>query len=285
MKDGFKKIIDIFRKVKDLTVVGIGNVIANAITGIFWIYLASIITTEEYGKISYFIAIASIASVISFLGAGNTIVIYTAKKIPIQSTVSLISSVSSIVVSIVLFLIFYNLGVSLYIIGYVIFGIAMHDVLGNKLYKDYSKFFIIQRILLVVFALLLYYIFGYQGVIIGFALSFFPFIIHTFKVLKKSKIDFGLFKPKFGFMMNSYSLDLSKVFSNYTDRLIIFSLFGFGLLGNYQLGIQFLMVLSILPTVVFTYMLPQEASKKGHKKIWTCNSGTHSFCYLTSLIR
>ena len=41
---------------------GIATFIANGIGGVFWLYIASLLGTEEYGKVTYFISIAIIAS-------------------------------------------------------------------------------------------------------------------------------------------------------------------------------------------------------------------------------
>lgn len=262
--DRIKKIVTRF---KDLTTIGFANVISSAISGIFWFYIAALLGTEHYGEVSYFIAISVIASTISFLGAGNTIVVYTAKGEKIQPPVFLISSISGIITSIVLFFIFYNLGVSLYIIGYIIFGLATAEILGRKLYSSYSKYLITQKILMAGLAIAAYYTIGSQGVILGIALSFFPYFIRLYKGFKDSKMDFSILKPHFGFMMNSYVLDLSRTFSSYTDKLIVAPMFGFVLLGNYQLGVQFLSFLSILPSIVYQYILPQDASGNPNKKL------------------
>jgi len=175
------KIKVIFSRFKDLTTIGFANVISSAISGIFWFYLASLLGTEHYGEVSYFIAIAGIVSVISFLGSGTTLVIYTAKGEKILSTIFSITVITSIISSIVLFFVFNNIGVSLYIIGYVIFGLATAELIGKKLYKDYSKYIITQKILFVAFTLFFYYIMGPQGVILGYALSFFPYFLRIYK--------------------------------------------------------------------------------------------------------
>ena len=260
MTHGWNKIKSIVTRFKDLTTLGFANILSSAISGIFWIYLASLLGTEHYGEISYFIAIAGIVSTVSFFGAGNTIIVYTAKGEKIQSAIFFITIISSLIASIVLFFIFYNVGVSLYILGYVIFNLATAEILGRKLYTDYSKYLLTQKILFVGFALAFYYLIGPQGVILGFAVSFFPYFLRVYKGFKESKIDMPAMKSRFGFMMNSYGLDLSKTFSGQTDKLIIAPILGFALLGNYQLGIQFLSLLSLLPNIVYQYILPHDAS-------------------------
>ena len=93
------KIWNLVTRFKDLSTLGFANLISNAISGIFWFYLASLLGTSHYGEISYFIAIAGIASVISFLGAGNTIVIYTAKGEKVQAPIFFVTIITSIVTS------------------------------------------------------------------------------------------------------------------------------------------------------------------------------------------
>jgi len=267
MTNRWDKIKYLVRRFKDLTTIGFANVTSSAISGVFWFYLASLLGTTHYGEISYFIAISSIASIVSFLGTGNTIIVYTAKGEKIQSTLFFITIVSSFIASIVLFFVFYNLGVSLYILGYAIFGLATSEILGRKLYKDYSKYLITQKILFVGFTLAFYYLMGPQGVILGYAVSFFPYFFRIYRGFRESKIDFSVIKPRFGFMMNNYVLDLSRAFSGQTDKLIIGPMLGFALLGNYQLGIQFLSLLSLLPSIVYQYILPQDASGNPNKKL------------------
>ena len=52
-----------------------------------------------------------------------------------------------------------------------------------------------------------------------------------------------------------------------TDKLIIAPLLGFALLGNYQLGLQFLAMLNILPAIVYKYVLPHDASGESSIKL------------------
>jgi len=267
MRDKFNRIKDLFIRFKGLTTLGFGNITSAGISAIFWFYLASLLGAEDYGQVSYFIAIASISSTISFLGAGNTIIVYTAKGEKIQSPIFFISIISSAVTLIAVFIIFSHIGISLYILGYVIFSLATSELLGKKMYGNYTKYLITQKILMTGFAILFYYFLGVEGVILGIALSFFPYSIRIYKSFKESKIDLKLIKPRFGFMMNSYALDLSRTFSASTDKLLIFPMFGFAILGHYQLGIQFLSILSIIPSIVYQFILPEDSSGNSNQKL------------------
>lgn len=247
--------------------VGFGNITASLISGIFWFYFASLLGAEQYGEVSYFIAIAGIASTISFLGLGNVVIVYTAKGEKIQPPIFVVGIVSSIISVIAVFLIFSQIGVSLYVFGYVIFSLATAEILGKKQYKNYSIYLITQKILMVAFALFFYYIIGLEGVILGIGLSFFPYITRIYKSFRRDKINFSLVRSRVGFIINSYTLDLSRTFSGYTDKLIVAPLFGFAILGNYQLGIQILSILSILPGIVYQYILPRDSSGESNKKL------------------
>jgi len=90
-------------KIKDVLNVGIGNVAASAISAIFWLYVATILGTEKYGEISYLLAIANIAYVVCFLGSGNTITVFTAKENKIQSTIYVVTVMSSAIITIITF--------------------------------------------------------------------------------------------------------------------------------------------------------------------------------------
>jgi O-antigen/teichoic acid export membrane protein len=262
----------IFNKVtslKDLASVGIANVAGTLISGIFWLVLARLMDAEQYGEINYFIAIASVASAISFLGAADALMVFSAKKTRIESPLLIITTITSIICALVLFTLFSNIEISLYVIGYVIFNHLIYESLGRKLYPSFSKYFIIQRLLLVTFALGFFFLLGPMGVVLGYALSFFPFLLKIYKKYKISKNEFSLLKEKIPFMRDSYGLSLLIVTSGYVDKLIIAQLFGYSFLGNYQLSFQILMILTTISGIVFSYLLPQEASGKSHKKLWT----------------
>lgn len=249
-----------FSGLKDLTAMGIANVIGNVISAIFWFYLAALLGAENYGEVSYWIAIASIAATFPLLGSANTITVYTAKKVNILPAVSLISISASVITAIILIIIFENPSISLFAIGYVILNISFAELLGRKFYRSYAKAFVIQKSLVVVFCISLYFIMGVNGVILGFALAYLPFSYLIAKRIKQLGLDLSVLKPRLRFMMNNYTTDLSSVFSQNIDKLIIGPMLGFALLGNYYLGIQFLSVLTIFPGLIFSYILPQDAS-------------------------
>jgi len=260
MTNKILKIKNLFKKFEDLSSIGIANFLGTIISTLFWLFLATVITTEEYGQISYFIAIGSIGSVFGLVGGGTAITVYTAKKIPIASTILLISMIASTISAIAVLIIIQNPIVSLFVIAYVIFGLTTAYYLGQKQFKKYSKIFIIQKITFVVLAIPLNYILGVNGIVLALSLSFLVPSYSFFKIFKEMKIDFKLLNTKKRFIQDNYGKDILNVVASQFDKIIIAPFFGFALLGNYYLGLQFLSALAIIPVVVVQYTLTQDAS-------------------------
>ena len=268
MKDIWKKFKDINSKFRDLSFYSVGTLVTNGIGGIFWLYMASLLGTEGYGEISYLISIAIMAGTISLAGMSNLLIVYGAKNIKIQSTIFLIGLISSgITASIVFFVINNDITISLYIIGYVIFTLVTAELIGQKLFSKYSKIIIIQKIMLVVFSIILYHIIGLQGIMLGIAISFLLFIILMFKTFRKIKINFPILKSRYKFSINSFLLDISNAFNGSLDKIIIAPILGFSLLGNYQLGLQFIGLLYLIPGMLFSYALSHDASGNSTKLV------------------
>ena len=68
------------KKINDLFSLSIANIGGSGLTAIFWFIIAALLVPSEYGQIQYFISIAGLAYVISLLGTGEVISVYTAKK-------------------------------------------------------------------------------------------------------------------------------------------------------------------------------------------------------------
>ena len=256
-----EKIKILYQNFKGLSTISTATVITSGLGALFWFYMASAMGADAYGQISYFIAIAIIGSRISLLGLGNTMMVYTAKGVKIQPPIYLIAILGSVITSLVLFFVFlYDVEISLYVIGFVTFSLITSDLLGRKQYKSYAKYVISQKIILIILSVSLYHIIGLTGVILGIAISFLPYLFVIYKEFKKSRIDFSLIRSRRKFITNNYVNDLTSAFHGEIDKLIVAPMLGFALLGNYQLAMQFFMILTILPTTVFQYILPHDAS-------------------------
>ena len=158
-------------KIRNISYIGFADILSKALASIFWFYIASVLSPSYYGEISYVFSIVGISSTLGLLGSSNTVSIYVAKKIPIESTLYFLTLVTGIASSIVLFLIFFDIGLSFLNIGLLIFSLVIAEFLGNQLYKTYAKIIIIQKILFVIFAISFYNIFGEEFIVLGIALS------------------------------------------------------------------------------------------------------------------
>ena len=274
MKLGWDFIRSLLHDTKDVQHVGIGNIAGKVIVGIFWFYMATVLGSENYGQVIYLIALGSMGAAISMVGTSNTLIVYTAKKVPIESALYSIALILGTAAAIVLYIFSSNIIVSIFVFGYIFYNLGVAQLLGNKLYKKYAIILIIQKILFVSLALLFYHIIGFEGVVLGFALSMLVFSYIVLKEFRNTKIDFKILKPRFGFMINNYALTIEKVLNGQVDKLIIAPIFGFALLGNYALSIQFLSIMLIIPSIVFQYTLSQDATGNLSKKIKKVSIGS-----------
>ena len=266
---------------KDISTIGVASIAGSGIAAIFWIYLAALMGAENYGELAFYISIASVATSISFIGGPAAITVLVAKKIKIESTIYFISITASIISGIVLYIAFTNIGLSIYVLGAVIYNLSVSELLGRKRYREYSIYFTLQKILFVILALVLYYVIGPEGVLIGIGLSFMPFLIQIYSGFKNYNISFQLLKTKWKFVTNNFFIDLSVVLNNQIDRLIIGPMFGFVILGNYYLAIQVLMVLTLIPEIVRKYTIPEDSSGVNTTKIKIITVG---FSFVLALI-
>ena len=267
MTNLWENIKNLVSNTRDLQYVGIANLVTKGIAGIFWLYIATLMTVESYGQISYLIAIATMATRFSLFGSAQTIIVYTAKKVAIQPPVYIISLILGAISSIVVYFILNEIIISIFIISSIIFDLGIASLLGSKLYKKYAQYFIIQKIVFTILALSLFFIIGPTGIILGIAISFLCLIPIVVKGFTNNKLDFSILKSRKGFMINSYSLNIEKIFSGQIDKIVIVPLLGFAALGNYQLGFQFLALMLMIPSLVYTYTLPRDASGISTKKI------------------
>jgi O-antigen/teichoic acid export membrane protein len=259
------------KNVLEPLLLGSSNLISSVIRALFWLAIASIVSTTSYGELNYYIAAAILASTLSVAGLNFTTMTYLAKgfeKIVRQANVLvlLLSSVSAIILAIIL----NNITVGLLVLALSSFAMTGAEFLGRKQYKRFSILIIVSAAAQAIIALSLYYLFGINGIILGYALPFLVASYPFFRSIKSASLSFEEIKPRMSFSLHSYSVSVSQSIATYADKLLIAPIFGFEMLGLYQLGFQFLMFVAVIPSSLYQYLLPQEASgieRKGVKKI------------------
>ena len=257
-------------KIKDLGKISVGDTVGSALGAIFWFYLASQIEPEQYGEIQWIIGIASAISYIALFGSQNTIIVFAAKNLKIQSTLYFISLISSLVLStsvVIFFPSFYQIDVGIILFAYVINTLAIGDLLGRKLYSTYSKYVILQKCLTVILGISFFHVFGYESIIFALGFSYLFYLKRIIKNFQEMKIDFSLLKPRLGFIVNNYFLFLSAGFHGQIDKILVAPILGFVVLGNFSLGMQFIAVMSIFSGMIFKYLLAQDASNVENNRL------------------
>lgn len=258
------RILGIIRADSGLTYVGLGNFIALGVGGLFWFVIASMLTAEDYGELNYYISVASVSSVISMLGLGTTVITYVAKgSKKIASQANFVVLLSNAIGAVALMTIT-NYYTGLLLVGISFFSMTISETLGMKLYKKYFLLLVAERATQIGLAIALYYAIGLQGVIIGYTLGALTFSYSFFRSLRNISFDVSELKSRFAFLLHNYAFNISETLALHADKLIIAPVFGFTVLGFYQLGFQFLMVLGVIPASLFYYLLPQFSS--GNKK-------------------
>lgn len=254
-------------ELKNIASVGLGEISGSLITIGFWFYLANILEVANFGQVHFFLGIAGMAYIISLVGTPYSITVYVAKKINLESTLVFLSIVIGIISSLVLLVIYQRVDISILVLGYIIFESSASYMLGKKQFVKNTKFLLIQKSLMVIFAISLFHVFGLEGIILGFALSFIHYIWIIIKIFKNQNTDFKIFKEKQKFVFNNYFMNVIGGIRGQIDKIIIGPLIGFEILGNYALALLAYSGLMIFSNAMFKYILPHQTTKTLNKKI------------------
>jgi O-antigen/teichoic acid export membrane protein len=248
---------------KGLVYIIIGNIVGALLTGGFWLLLASLQSVEEYGQTSYMISMASLASSFALLGLNTAITTFIPKgHEKIHVAANQVVLISSIIAALIVAQRDWLLG--FFVVGMSFWMMSIYEFLGRKSYKQYAIANIGARGCQLLLSIVLYYLIGIPGIIIGFTISFFLFSQRYILSMKYFNKDFSEISGKMKFALHSYSFNMSNALLMYFDKIIIPPIFGYAILGYYQLGFQFLMFLGMIPISFFQYLIPEESS--GNKK-------------------
>jgi len=257
----------LLNKIKELLALGSANLISSIIFGLFWIFLATILSTNDYGEIGFFFSVANIGSSIALLGIGGTIVVYEAKKQNIFPASFVIVLISATISSVLAFVLTQNLIVSFLLFGMTVFYVILSGLNGNKRYRDYSTHLILRAFVTIGLSFILFQFYGIDGILFGYFISSLLIIKELKSLLKNKEFNFSVLRSKVKFMAFSYGNRMSRVLLWSGDKLLIGSMFGFSFLGNYYFAVQVLMLLDTIPRAIAQYLIPQESEGQKNKKI------------------
>jgi len=251
---------------KGLALIGSADLIGSAISAIFWLVVASLLLVEEYGEISYFIAIASLG-MCCVVGSPETLMVFSTKHQKIIPTLLLLTLIFAVAGSVIAFIIVQRFEIIFLIFSFIVLEASITLLVGKKLYTKYSKFLLTQKILQFAIGIGLYFSLGVNGVLIGITLANFSLIPIFYKELRYYKIDFSLLKPKKEFIMNTHLIYLISVFRRDIDKIIVVPILGFTVLGNFALTLQFFTIMMILSSISYKYLLPKDVSGEKNAKL------------------
>ena len=267
MTNFFTNIKKIIVSLKGLVIIGSADILGLAISAIFWLLLASLMSVKEYGEITYFIAIATLAQSCSIIGSSNTILVFSSKQPNAIPPLLVLSLLAASVSSLVLFLITEQFELIFLVFSLLIFEISIHILLGKKIYNTYAKFFLAQKISQLILGISLYFILGFDGVLYGIILSSIPLLVIFSKEIQIRNLDFSILKSKKTFIINNYLVRIVTTFRRDIDKIIIPSLLGFTVLGNFALAIQFYSILMVISSISFKYLVPNDTAGIKNKKL------------------
>jgi len=248
---------------KNFSYLGIGRVVALFLQALFYLLFASILEPELYGRLNVILALAGTFATLSRFGLGFTIQVFQSKKDSTSSNqIKTLFLVSTTAASLILLPI--DIFAALLCFGMSLFIMYQQDLLGLKKYKKFMISSLVRSSLFFVIPILLYYAFEIPGIVLGMAIASIIPSIFFFKDLK-IKPFFDL-KNRYKVLFQNFLVDTSGL-SVMIDKLLISYLYGFFIVGVYQFNLQVLMALQVLPGVLFSYLISEEATGATHKKI------------------
>ena len=251
---------------KGLALIGSADIIGNAISAVFWLVIASLLLVEEYGEISYFIAIASLG-ICCVVGSPETLMVFSTKYQKIIPTLLLLTLIFAVAASLIAFVIVQEFDIVFLIFSFIVLEVSITLLLGKKLYATYSKFLLTQKILQFVLGVGLSFSLGVNGVLIGIALANFSLIPIFYKELTAHKIVLSLLKPKKEFIVNNNIIYIISVFRRDIDKIIVVPILGFTVLGNFALTLQFFTIMMVISSISYKYLLPKDVSGEKNAKL------------------
>jgi len=252
--------------IKNFSFVTLGKIITVGLYTSFYLIFATILEPETFGQMSYLIAISGTASIVSRFGFPLSVLVYRAKEKHILSNqINVLSVITTGTAALILLPI--DLNSALLCFALSTFLMNTHNLLG---FKKYQKFFwasVFRSVATITLSIAFYFAFDVPGILLGLTLSNFFGSIDFFKSLSLKIQSFREIRSHGTVLMHNFGVDASSALNRWVDKLLIFPLYGFAFVGLYQFNMQILVVLMILPTSLYSFVLSEKSSGKKHKRI------------------
>jgi len=254
---------------KNFGTIAISDIASAAISSVFWLYLASLLTISNFGEIQFLISITGFAVGVSLLANVNTVIVYEIKQRGLRKILFLLTLVIGVIVSVALFILYSRLDIIFLTFGMIFAEMISGYLLGKKLFVRYSIIFISQKLLMATLTIGLYFFMGFEGIIYGIAISYIPICVIILRSFKDTSLNFSLLKENFSllkenfeFVINNYGNRLISQSRKDLDKIIIMPILGFETLGEFALSVQVYMLMILFASFSFKFLLLSDASGK-----------------------
>jgi len=239
----------------------IGKMVSAGLQAIFYLIFAAVLDPESYGNLSYLIALAGTFSIIFRFGLNNSAIVYQAKNdSSLSNSVNVLALITTSAASIILLA--FDIFAAVLCLGMSMFVMNTHNLLGLKKYKKYMIIEIIRGALIISIPIGFYFIMDISGILLGMAISFLVCSFHFFRTVSFKKKILQDIKNNFTILLHNFGVDFSTRAPRFVDKLVVFPILGLTNLGIYQLNIQILFGLELLPIALHSFLLSEETSGK-----------------------
>jgi len=250
--------------IKNFSYVGIGRVATIVLNALFYLLLANLLDPEIYGDLNVILALAGAFSIFSMFGLNLSLQVFKAKKnSKLSEQIITLFIISTTGASLILLVI--DPIAALLCIGLSFFSMARAHLLGLKDYKNYMIYSILKSGAFFIIPLLLFFVYDIPGIVVGMAISNFIGSIPFLKNLTL-KSFFGMRKYT-KVLIHNFGVSAGGALPNVLDKLMIAPLFGLYFVGIHQFNLQIFIALSVLPQILGTYLISEESSGVGHRKL------------------
>jgi O-antigen/teichoic acid export membrane protein len=251
---------------KSFSHIVLGRTASTLSQAVFYFIFAFLLDPESFGTITYWIAIAGVASIASRFGLNHSIVVYQAKNnISFTNNVNTFSIIFISIISLILLTV--DIFIALLSFSSSLFLMSIQNMIGLKKYKKFLKLNILKGVLVVSLPILSYFYFDLSGILLGLSISYLISSIDFFKILKIKYFSLSFFRDNFKILFHNFGVDVSTTLVRFVDKLVIVPILGFSSLGIYQFNLQILIGMELIPMALHSFLLSEESSGAKHKKI------------------
>jgi len=250
---------------KNFSFIAIGRVVSIALQAVFYLVFAALLEPESYGHLNYIIALAGAFALVSRFGMGYSITVAQSKEDSnLSDQINTLALVTTSLASVLLIAI--DVYAAILCLGMSFFIMNQQNLLGLKKYKTFMmNEFLKNGLLIITIPIIFYFFFEIPGIVLGMAISG---LVGSSTFFTKLKIQsFSNIRNHLPVLFHNFGVDASISFPRMLDKLIIAPLFGFFIVGIYQLNFQILFALEALPVALHSFLLSEESAGKTHKKL------------------